>query len=80
MKDVMRKSSVVTLIDALDGRFDCIRNLVDILDANYDLGRTKDSVLAEVEHGKEIIESYRKNYDLYRETVNDFDDFPELKV
>lgn len=80
MSDTVSKASMKELIDAMDGRFNVIEELMEIFDEYLNGSQTMtDRVIDEINFGRRIIGIYQKHF-LSTEQTDDFDGHPNTVI
>lgn len=80
MSDTVSKASVKELMDAMDGRFNVIEKLMEIVNEYHDGSQTiTDRVIDEINFGRRIMGIYKKHL-LSTEQTDDFDGHPNTVI
>ena len=80
MSDTVSKASVKELMDAMDGRFNVIEELMKIVNEYHDGSQTiTDRVVDEINFARRIMGIYKKHL-LSTEQTDDFDGHPNTVI
>lgn len=80
MSDTVSKASMKELMDAIDGRFNTIEKLMEIVNEYHDGSQTiTDRVIDEINFGRRIMGIYKKHL-LSTEQTDDFDGHPNTVI
>lgn len=79
MSDTVSKASVKELIDAMDGRFNVIEGLMDIMEKYPNSKVVKEKVIEEVNVARSVLGIYQKHF-LSTEQTDDFDGHPNTII
>lgn len=80
MSDTVSKASVKELMDAMDGRFNVIEELMKIVNEYHDGSQTiTDRVVDEINFARRIMGIYKKHL-LSTEQTDDFDGHPNTII
>ena len=80
MSDTVSKASMEELMDAIDGRFNVIEELMEIVNEYHKGSQTiTDIVIDEINFGRRIMGIYKKHL-LSTEQTDDFDGHPNTVI
>lgn len=80
MSDTVSKDSMKELMDAIDGRFNTIEKLMEIVNEYHEGSQTiTDRVIDEINFGRRIMGIYKKHL-LSTEQTDDFDGHPNTII
>lgn len=79
MSDTVSKASVEELMDAIEGRFNTIEGLMEIVNEYHNTQTITDRVVDEINFGRRIMGIYKKHL-LSTEQTDDFDGHPNTVI
>ena len=79
MSDTVSKESVKELMDAIEGRFNVIEGLMEIVNEYHNAQTITDGVIEEINFARRIMGIYKKHL-LSTEQTDDFDGHPNTII
>ncbi len=79
MSDTVSKASMKELMDAIEGRFNTIEKLMEVINYYHNAQTITDKVIEEINFGRRIMGIYKKHL-LSTEQTDDFDGHPNTVI
>lgn len=79
MSDTVSKASVKELMDAIEGRFNVIEDLMEVIDKYYRAKTVSDRVVDEINEARRVLRIYQMHL-LSTEQTDDFDGHPNTII